>query len=32
MRRLLDMGVDAINTDRPDRLMEVLGREYTVTP
>jgi glycerophosphoryl diester phosphodiesterase len=27
MRRLLAMGVDGIITDRPDRLMEVLGEE-----
>jgi glycerophosphoryl diester phosphodiesterase len=26
MQRLLDMGVDGIITDRPDRLMELLGR------
>jgi glycerophosphoryl diester phosphodiesterase len=26
MRRLLDLGVDGIITDRPDRLMQVLGR------
>jgi len=32
MRRLLALGVDAINTDRPDRLMEVLGRPYTMMP
>jgi glycerophosphoryl diester phosphodiesterase len=27
MERMLDLGVDGIITDRPDRLMEVLGRE-----
>ena len=27
MRRLLDLGVDGIITDRPDRLLRVLGRE-----
>jgi glycerophosphoryl diester phosphodiesterase len=32
MRRLLDMGADAINTDRPDRLMDALGRGYTLRP
>jgi glycerophosphoryl diester phosphodiesterase len=26
MRRLVEMGVDAIFTDRPDRLIEVIGR------
>ena len=29
MKRLLDMGVDGIITDRPDRLMELLGRPLT---
>jgi glycerophosphoryl diester phosphodiesterase len=26
MRRLLDLGVDGIITDYPDRLLDVLGR------
>jgi glycerophosphoryl diester phosphodiesterase len=26
MRRLIDMGVDGIMTDYPDRLLRVLGR------
>ncbi len=28
MRRLLDMGVDGIMTDYPDRLLKLLGREH----
>jgi glycerophosphoryl diester phosphodiesterase len=26
MKRLIDLGVDGIITDRPDRLLELLGR------
>ena len=26
MRRLMALGVDGITTDRPDRLLEILGR------
>ncbi|MEJ2290536.1 MAG: glycerophosphodiester phosphodiesterase [Deinococcales bacterium] len=31
MRRLIDMGVDGIITDRPDRLLALLGRPHDVT-
>ena len=32
MKRLLDLGVDGIMTDYPDRLLEILGRAKNQTP
>jgi glycerophosphoryl diester phosphodiesterase len=32
MERILTLGVDGINTDRPDRLLDVLERPYALRP